>query len=259
MLGQNQLVDTLRSCLKSTTLKIIQLSTPDHPQYFTPIASALAGLSHEMSASFRGEAIFSTRLGQLRPREAIEPRGPIVLRSEPEDDLETVIARLEQDFPVHCKTITLPIINIYDYFDHYDCHVLGTGFLHKVLETIVFRNFTRSEHVQHFVRLWKDGKLGSFERMTAAPSLHDVFTETEIENYGEGVLREALASIGDLMRLDLGREGTVPFHSSDTDCFLCSSATFWHGQLVFNYSCSPQTRRSILLGFTCSALVKKQS
>lgn len=160
-----------------------------------------------MSVSSRGKAVFSTRLGRFLPREAVEPRGPIVLRSEPEDDLDNMIARLEREFPVQSKAITLSITNIYEYFDHYDCHVLGTGFLHKVLENIVFRNFTRSQRVQEIVDGWKDGKLASYDRTAFAQSLHDIFTETEIAKHGEDILREAFAKIGDLVRLDLDREG----------------------------------------------------
>ena len=162
-----------------------------------------------MAVSLSGKAIFSTRLGQFLPREAVEPRGPIVLRSEPEDDLESVSTRLERDFPNPCKEITLPITNIYEYFDHYDCHVLGTGFLHKVLENIVFRNFTRSQHVQGLVNRWKEGKIASFKKMKAAQSPLDIFTETEVEEYGDDILLEAFSTIKSVMSLVSDREGIV--------------------------------------------------
>lgn len=181
-----------------------------------------------MSVSSRGKAIFSTRLGRFLPREAVEPRGPIALRSEPEDDLDSMIARLERDYPVQSRAITLPIKNIYEYFDHYDCHVLGTGFLHKVLENIVFRNFTRSQHVREIVNGSKEGKLASFDRMAVAQSLHDIFTETEIAEYGEDIPGEAFAKIGDLVRLDLDREGrfacSLVWSSAAPN--ICSSAAF---------------------------------
>ncbi len=162
-----------------------------------------------MSVSRRGEAIFSTRLGRFLPREAVEPRGPIVLRSEPEDDLDNMSARLERDFPTQCKAITLPIVNIYEYFDHYDCHILGTGFLHKVLENINFRNFTSSRRVKELVDRWKGDKLANSNTMAAAQSLRDIFTEEEVEEYGEDILGEAFIEVGDLMRLDLDREGNL--------------------------------------------------
>lgn len=162
-----------------------------------------------MDTSLRGEAIFSTRLGQFLSREAVEPRGPIVLRSDPEDDLESLSARLEQDFPIHCKGITLPIMDIYEYFDHYDCHVRGTGFLHKVLENIVFRSFTRSQHIQAVVSRWREGKSATFNAATAAQSLHDIFTQIEVEEYGENILEEAFGNIRNLSKLDLDRKGIV--------------------------------------------------
>ena len=162
-----------------------------------------------MAAFTGGKALFSTRLGEFLPREAVEPRGPIVLRSEPEDDLESVSTRLERDFPDSCKEIALPITNIYEYFDHYDCHVLGTGFLHKVLENIAFRNFTRSQHAQGFVKRWKEGKLASFKKMKAAQSPQDIFTRTEIEEYGEDILEEALSVIKRIMNLGSDKEGIV--------------------------------------------------
>ena len=162
-----------------------------------------------MDTSPRGKAIFSTRFGQYLPREAVEPRGPIVLRSDPDDDLESMSARLAQDFPLCCKRITLPIMDIYEYFDHYDCHVRGTGFLHKVLENIVFRSFTRLQHIQAVVSRWREGNLANLNAVTAAQSLHDIFTQTEVEEYGEDILEEAFKSIRSLTKLDLDREGMV--------------------------------------------------
>ena len=168
-----------------------------------------------MAVSLSGEAMFSTRLGRFLPREAVEPRGPIVLRSEPEDDLESVTTRLERDFRNPCKEVTLPITNIYEYFDHYDCHVLGTGFLHKVLENIVLRNLTKSQHVQGLVNRWKEGKLAGFKKMKAAQSPQHIFTATEVEEYGVDILEEAFSTIKSIMNLGLDREGIVtsPFIS----------------------------------------------
>ena len=161
-----------------------------------------------MSVSLCGKALFSTQLGRYQPREAVEPRGPIVLRSDPEADLESMIERLERDFLLQCKNISPPII-IYDYFDHYDCHVLGTGFLLKVLETIAFCNYTRSHHVKELVSRWEEGKLVRLDKMKAAQSLRDIFTVTEMEEYGEDILSEAFTTIGNLIKLDLDREGKV--------------------------------------------------
>ena len=179
---------------------------------YHPIAFALAALSYIMSVSLHGEAIFSTRLGRFLPREAVEPRGPIVLRSDPEDDLESMIGRLEREFPLYCKKITPPF-TIYEYFDHYDCHVLGTGFLLKVLENIAFRNYTRYQRVKVLVDRWKKGKSANLDKIKVAQTLYDIFTQTEIEEHGEDILGDAFTMIGDLMKLALDREGivTCPF------------------------------------------------
>lgn len=131
------------------------------------------------------DAIFSTHLGQFQPRPALS--GPIVLRSSPDDDQDSMIARLRERFPHQCKAIVAPVTNIYQWFDQHDTYRHGYGFLHSVLATIAFQN---SREVQDFVGRWR---IENRERLLHSSGV--MFTKAEIMEHGSGFLAEAAQQI----------------------------------------------------------------
>ena len=90
-------------------------------------------------------AIFSTKLGSLDKRSLdLSAPPPIVLRSNPNRDAEAFKKSLEAEFKVHTDRIGKPY-NLSDYFDSYDQHVQGAGFLGFVLDCIAAENEVRLE------------------------------------------------------------------------------------------------------------------
>lgn len=149
------------------------------------------------------DAIFSTHLGQYEPRPAFS--GPIVLRSSPDDDQDSMIARLRQQFPLECKAIVAPITNIHQWFDQYDAYRHGYGFLHSVLANIAFQN---SKEVHHFVDRWRNQNPERFHAVEYSAGV--TFTKAEITEHGSGFLAAAAQQIH-YLRMSLQRK---PYHSS---------------------------------------------
>lgn len=146
------------------------------------------------------DAIFSTHLGQYQPRPALS--GPIVIRSSPDDDQDSMIAKLRQQFPLHCKAIVAPVTNIHQWFDQHDTYRHGYGFLHSVLATIAFQN---SKEVHGFVERWRTENRERFVHNSGV-----MFTKAEITEHGSGFLAEAAQQIY-YLRASLQRK---PYHSS---------------------------------------------
>lgn len=159
-----------------------------------------------------GRAIFSTRNSRYASR--IAPMEmPIILRSDPMDDVEAMTERLRKDFPLECQAITTPIHNIYEYFDHYDVSIHGTGIIHAVLTNIAVQNVNmalyqarRPALLQDFVKKWIDRNYESF--MSRKFEVGPPFTSDEKDQHGEDFLQDALHHIS-LMR------GQIPPHESE--------------------------------------------
>ena len=134
------------------------------------------------------EAIFSTHLGQYQPRPAF--RGPIVLRSSPDEDQDSMIAKLRQRFPLECKAITAPVTNIHYWFDHHDAYRHGYGFLHSVLTTIAFQN---SREVHDFAERWRTENQERFYGVARKSGI--MFTGADIAEHGSAFLAEAAQHI----------------------------------------------------------------
>ena len=105
-----------------------------------------------MDTIYQGAAIFSTHLGKFEPRNTVPPS--IVLRTNPNDDQDEMVARLRRTFPQECKLIKAPITNVAYYFDGYEMHQYGFFFLRSVLETIARHNWNRAQNVQGFADQW---------------------------------------------------------------------------------------------------------
>ena len=154
-----------------------------------------------------GAAIFSTHLGRFAPRNIKAPS--IMLRSNPDDDQDVMVANLESTFPMQCRAITAPIINIYDYFDLYDAHRHGYLFLESVLGTIAAHNFERAHRFQSFVEQVKQNNPGLFEGILSGPLA--VFSDADVERYGWEFLTEAFSL---LRSLRMNRNVARKFQSS---------------------------------------------
>ncbi|KAL9610663.1 MAG: hypothetical protein Q9167_004643 [Letrouitia subvulpina] len=138
-----------------------------------------------------GDAIFSTHLGRFPPR----PAGPnrtrcIILRSNPEDDRDNMIASLEAKFPAQCRQISSPIRNLCHYFDEYDLQLHGSGFIYSVLEHIALKNVCRWRDIFTYVDEWCS--LNPTQLPFVGSLQMDSFTEEDHQVYGQEFLSDAL-------------------------------------------------------------------
>lgn len=139
-----------------------------------------------MDKIYQGAAIFSTRLGKFKPRITVPPS--IILRTDPEDDQDEMVARLQRTFPQECKLIKAPIIDVAYYFDVYDMHHYGYRFLESVLATIARHNWIRAQNIQGFADQWRKANPGRFDGIMSMS--YEVFRETARHTHGEGFKRE---------------------------------------------------------------------
>ncbi|KAL9116997.1 MAG: hypothetical protein Q9187_006471, partial [Circinaria calcarea] len=143
-----------------------------------------------------GKAVFSTNFGQYLRREAKPFEAPIIMRTDPVEDVEAMVSKLQQQHPEACKTIAAPINNIYDYFDHYDVQLHGTAIIHAVLSTIAVQNSSTAMRVQQFTEDWKNRNFERFNEITA--DSQDLFTVEEKETYDEEFLKDAAVYLQNL-------------------------------------------------------------
>lgn len=155
-------------------------------------------MAHPQTHSPLGMAIFSTRGGKDCQRQRT-PGMSLVIRSDPNDDRDTMAARLQAQFPAICKNITTfdhrtdNYVN--DYFDDYDQHLQGTDFLRAVLLHIAQCNALRARKVQDLLSRWKATNTEAFALLGPEHSVEHVFTTEDIEQYEMGLLEETLMQI----------------------------------------------------------------
>lgn len=153
-----------------------------------------------MAYHFDGRAIFSTRNGEHARREKI-PSIRTILRSNPIEDQQTMVAKLQKDFPEVCNAITTPVTNgdVYEYFDYCDAAVQGFEFLRAVLEYIAELNASvsakKATKVQDYVSRWKNTNSESFTYIRPHHAVTDLFTGEDIEENGVEFLTEAMMQI----------------------------------------------------------------
>ncbi|CAD6585887.1 MAG: hypothetical protein ASARMPRED_002339 [Alectoria sarmentosa] len=158
-----------------------------------------------MAYHFDGKGIFSTRNGEYARREKI-PSMRIIVRSNPIEDRQTLVAKLQKDFPEVCKTITTPVTDtdVYEYFDYCDAAVQGFEFLRAVLEYIAGLNASvnvkKAMMVQDYVGRWKNTNREAFTYVRSYHAVTDLFTEQDIEEHGVEFLTEAMMQIKRLRR-----------------------------------------------------------
>ena len=142
-----------------------------------------------MDTIYQGAAIFSTHLGKFPPRNAVPPS--IILRSNPDDDQDEMVARLQRLFPQECRLITAPITNVAYYFDLYEMHQYGYRFLESVLGTIARHNWNRARHVQSFAEEWINANPDRFEGVMSMS--YAGFSETAVHTHGEDFGKEVFS------------------------------------------------------------------
>ena len=153
-----------------------------------------------MAYHFEGKAIFSTHNGKYARREKI-PSDRTILRSDPIEDQQTMVAKLQHEFPEVCKAITTPVTDrdVYEYFDYCDATVQGFEFLRAVLEYIARLNANvyaeQATDVHGYVGRWKNTNAEAFTYLRPLHSVTDLFTREDIEEYGVEFLTEAMVHI----------------------------------------------------------------
>lgn len=135
--------------------------------------------------------MFSTHLGQYAPRPARSV--PIVLRSSPEDDQESMVKRFRKMFPADCKAITIPIKNIHRWFDPYDLNRHGAEFLRSVLTTIAKENSLRAQKIAKCAEDWRRNNPTLFSTLTSQSQ--DIFTAREVKEHDSEFLAEVYQKI----------------------------------------------------------------
>ena len=134
----------------------------------------------------------------------------IVLRSDPDEDMEAKIAELQTRYPAQCKAIQMPVDNIHTYFDTYDQHLHGHMFLHAVLHEIYVRNTIRREPILDYTERWLQLNPTAFDYIHQYEL--NAFTEDDLQEYGADFLKEVLQEL-QLRRtkqLDAGQTQALP-------------------------------------------------
>ncbi|KAI9752447.1 MAG: hypothetical protein M4579_005622 [Chaenotheca gracillima] len=83
--------------------------------------------------------MFSTGMSSKAPSNIKDAREPLIVRSNPQLDKQATVARLQQQWPVQCRAITIPI-NVEDYYDERDINMMDRDFLIGVLNDIHLQN-----------------------------------------------------------------------------------------------------------------------
>ena len=146
-----------------------------------------------------GKAIFSTNCNRIPKREAKPGEASIIMRSDPLADVDALVESLQEQFPQVCKNITAPIQNIYEYFDHYDVQLHGTGIVHSVLNKIAESNATRGMRILSFTEYWKNAHSRRFYNINE--HTRELFTEEEFKEYGKDFLQDAFIRLKELRRM----------------------------------------------------------
>ncbi|MCJ1434421.1 hypothetical protein MMC27_003789 [Xylographa pallens] len=138
----------------------------------------------------QGKAIFSTNLGKYPTRRAQPLSTPVILRSDCEADLASMIAELRVKFPLECRKIALPVNNIYEYFDHYDVNIQGSAFIFRLLFMIAEQNEGNTKNAQQFATQWMENHSEGFPDIDLNDE--DLFSIEEKEKYSSTFLKDVL-------------------------------------------------------------------
>lgn len=174
-----------------------------------------------MAYHFAGNAIFSTHNGEFARRERV-PTLRTILRSDPIEDQEVMVAKLQKELPEVCKAITMPVTDsdLYEYFDYCDAAVNGFEFLRAVLEYIAGLNASanakKATKIRDYVGRWRNSNEEAFTHIRPFHAVTDLFTEADMEEYGVEFLTDVMTQIKHLRMQESGdgmRSGANEAHA----------------------------------------------
>ncbi|KAL8716158.1 MAG: hypothetical protein Q9220_000063 [cf. Caloplaca sp. 1 TL-2023] len=145
-----------------------------------------------MASNDSHAAIFSTKGACCPPRGEQSIPARIVLRSVPEEDMESLIEQLWAKFPEQCRSLTLPLGDIHQYFDFYDQQQQGSMFLTAVLSEICQRNLVRRQRVIEYTQEWLRINQPAFQNLHICEF---PFSEDDVEVHGVDFLDEVLVGL----------------------------------------------------------------
>lgn len=193
-----------------------------------------------MAYHFDGKAIFSTCNGEYARREKI-PSMRTILRSNPIEDQQTMVSKLQKDFPEVCKAITAPVTDtdVYEYFDYCDAAVHGFEFLRAVLEYIAGLNASvsaqKATRVQDYVGRWKSANSEAFTHIRPYHALTDLFTKEDIEEHGIEFLTEAMMQIRNLKKQE-DHDGMIIFLVNEAHTLMITLQKLVKAHFVSRYN-----------------------
>ncbi|KAL8948516.1 MAG: hypothetical protein Q9222_005306 [Ikaeria aurantiellina] len=137
-------------------------------------------------------AIFSAKRECFPLRDEQSMPSRIILRSVPEDDMETLIDELWAKFPEQCRSLRMPLGDIRQYFDFYDQHQHGGMFLTAVLSEICQRNLTQRHRIFEYTQEWLRINQPAFQNLHVCSF---PFSEDDVEACGVDFLNEVLEGL----------------------------------------------------------------
>ncbi|KAI4204960.1 MAG: hypothetical protein LQ350_000812 [Teloschistes chrysophthalmus] len=146
-----------------------------------------------MAALRTRNAIFSTDLGRYPVRGIGDLPSRIVLRSDPDEDVEAMVAHFTTKYPAECNLIKSGVNNLHEYFDAYDQQLHGGLFLQFVLNEICRRNHKRQQAILDYASDWVRLNPMAFEQMWEYGL--EAFTENDLSQFGQDFLEEALEEL----------------------------------------------------------------
>ena len=154
----------------------------------------------EPEPSISGQAYFSTNGGKWAPQPVPAVRSHAIVRGDIADidGHDEYLARLRRDFPDKCKEILNPPKHphdIYDYFDGKDVSIHGLGYLRSLLDRIAWDNLHRIQNLESFVEKWMNNNGDLFWSLSEKPTVPEIFSQTDIDEYGKEWLEDSLERI----------------------------------------------------------------
>ena len=138
-------------------------------------------------------AVFSTNNGLAMYKES-RPNTRPMIKSDHNQDVRAMALRLANDFPEHCKEMTMrDAERVEDYFDPYDIQTQSWGFLFDVLLDIVTTNLYGSiEEVNEYAKGVKESRPWVYEQLTLEDTIEDVFPTKGLNSTSYGILASTL-------------------------------------------------------------------
>ena len=140
--------------------------------------------------------MFSTRLGLHGPRPAPKSYQATVVRTVSNADKLNFVANCRENFGKQCDQIK-GVVNVCNYFDDFDIHIHGLGFLECVLLEIAKQN---REKIGRYTYEWTKAHEAEFAAIKNDTVVSDIFSDKEREECTEHFLAEALDELKRIKR-----------------------------------------------------------